>query len=184
MLIVPMRVDMIDDVERLMGLGSPYVRARGSSDYWLYATLFSATCPVAVDDGVLVGAVVAMRSQDNPGDVYVQDVMVFPVKFSCSDPGHLRSPDFGKSYDVAEVLCEGNTAAAGRVAELGIGTHTTVRRRSASPCQPRSARTWRPKPGPERPPAAGYVSRGMRPDGTGNLLSGVQGQFGRRGSLG
>lgn len=73
-----MSVEMIDDVERLMGLGAPYVRARGASDYWLYATLFSSTCPVAVDDGVLAGAVVAMRSQDDPGDVYVQDVMVHP----------------------------------------------------------------------------------------------------------
>ena len=69
---------MIDDVERLMASGAPYVRARGASDYWLYATLFSSTCPVAVDAGVLAGAVVAMRGQDDLGDVYVQDVMVHP----------------------------------------------------------------------------------------------------------
>lgn len=71
-------VETIGDVERLMGLGGPYVRARGASDYWLYATLFASTCQSALDDGVLVGAVVAMRSQDEPGDVYVQDVMVHP----------------------------------------------------------------------------------------------------------
>jgi len=74
--IVPMSVAVIGDVERLMALGAPYVRARSASDYWLYATLFSSTCPVAIDDGMLVGAVVAMRSQDNPNDVYVQDVAV------------------------------------------------------------------------------------------------------------
>jgi ribosomal protein S18 acetylase RimI-like enzyme len=78
MAIVPMSVAVIDDVERLMALAAPYVRARSASDYWLYATLFSSTCPVAIDDGVLVGAVVAMRSQDNPNDVYVQDVAVHP----------------------------------------------------------------------------------------------------------
>ena len=76
MLIVPMRVDMIGCLERLMVQGGPYIRARTASDYWLYARLFSSTCPVAVDDEVLVGAVIAMRSQDDPGDVYVQDVMV------------------------------------------------------------------------------------------------------------
>jgi 8-oxo-dGTP pyrophosphatase MutT (NUDIX family)/GNAT superfamily N-acetyltransferase len=75
---VPMSVAVIDDVERLMTLGDPYVRVRSASDYWLYATLFSSTCQVAIDDGMLVGAVVAMRSQDNPNDVYVQDVAVHP----------------------------------------------------------------------------------------------------------
>jgi GNAT superfamily N-acetyltransferase len=79
MVIEPMSVAVIGDVERLMALGEPYVCARSASDYWLYATLFSSTCPVAIDDGVLVGAVVAMRSQDHPDDVYVQDVMVRPA---------------------------------------------------------------------------------------------------------
>jgi GNAT superfamily N-acetyltransferase/ADP-ribose pyrophosphatase YjhB (NUDIX family) len=78
MVIVAMSVAVIGDVERLMALAAPYVRARTASDYWLYATLFSSTCPVAIDDGVLVGAVVAMRSQDNPNDVYVQHVAVHP----------------------------------------------------------------------------------------------------------
>jgi ribosomal protein S18 acetylase RimI-like enzyme len=78
MAIVLMSVAVIGDVERLMALGDPYVGARSASDYWLYATLFSSTCPVAIDDGMLVGAVVAMRSQDNPNDVYVQDVAVHP----------------------------------------------------------------------------------------------------------
>ncbi len=73
-----LRPELIGDVERLMALGEPYVRPRTSSDYWLYARLFSSTCPVAVDGGVLAGAVIAFRSQDDPADVYVQDVMSHP----------------------------------------------------------------------------------------------------------
>jgi GNAT superfamily N-acetyltransferase len=71
--------DLIGEVERLMRMGSPYVRVRSASDYWLYSTLFSSTCPVAVDARTVVGAVVAMRSQDDPDDIYVQDVMVHPA---------------------------------------------------------------------------------------------------------
>ncbi|MFG2050888.1 GNAT family N-acetyltransferase [Micromonospora sp. NPDC048935] len=74
----PLRPELIGDVERLMALGEPYVRPRTSSDYWLYARLFSSTCPVAVEEGALAGAVVAFRSQDDPADVYVQDVMTHP----------------------------------------------------------------------------------------------------------
>jgi GNAT superfamily N-acetyltransferase len=65
-------------VRELMGLGAPYVRARTASDYWLYAQLFASSCPVAVVDGAVVGAVVAMRSQEDPADIYIQDVMVHP----------------------------------------------------------------------------------------------------------
>ncbi|ATL72244.1 GNAT family N-acetyltransferase [Nocardia terpenica] len=62
-----------------MELGEPYIRARGLSDYWLCASLFSSTCPIALDDeGTITGAVIAFRSQDNPTDVYVQDVMIHP----------------------------------------------------------------------------------------------------------
>jgi ribosomal protein S18 acetylase RimI-like enzyme len=80
MLIVPMRPDLIDDVAQLMRLGAPYVVVRGASDYWLYGALFASTCPVAVDGGEVVGAVIAMRSQDDPDDVYVQDAMVHPAR--------------------------------------------------------------------------------------------------------
>jgi GNAT superfamily N-acetyltransferase len=69
---------LIPPVIRLMDLGAPYVRTRTESDYWLYATLFSSTCPVAVIGDDLVGAVVAFRSQDNPDSVYVQDVITHP----------------------------------------------------------------------------------------------------------
>lgn len=67
--------DDIPAILDLMELGAPYVRARTASDYWLYANLFSTTCPVADDDGRLVGAVIAFRSQDRPEDLYVQDVI-------------------------------------------------------------------------------------------------------------
>jgi GNAT superfamily N-acetyltransferase len=62
-----------------MDLGTPYVRTRTESDYWLYAALFSSTCPVALIDDVLVGAVVAFRSQDDPDSIYVQDVITHPT---------------------------------------------------------------------------------------------------------
>jgi GNAT superfamily N-acetyltransferase len=76
--IVALNDTLIADVEQLMALGEPYVRARTSSDYWLYSALFSTTCPVAILDNRVVGAIIAMRSQDDPGDVYVQDVMTHP----------------------------------------------------------------------------------------------------------
>lgn len=76
--VTPLIAPMINDVISLMDQGEPFIRARTASDYWAYATLFSSTCPVAFVDGVLAGAVVAFRSQDDPGEVYVQDVMVHP----------------------------------------------------------------------------------------------------------
>jgi len=65
-------------VEGLIGLGGPYLRVRTSSDYWLYARLFSTTCPVAIEDERVVGVIIAFRSQDNPDEVYLQDVMTHP----------------------------------------------------------------------------------------------------------
>ncbi|MEV6927102.1 GNAT family N-acetyltransferase [Dactylosporangium sp. NPDC051485] len=78
MLITPLCADLIDQVADLMRLGEPYVTVRDHSDYWLYSALFASTCPVAVDDGTVTGAVIAMRSQDQPADVYVQDAVVHP----------------------------------------------------------------------------------------------------------
>ncbi|MBN1172999.1 MAG: GNAT family N-acetyltransferase [Micromonosporaceae bacterium] len=69
---------LIPGVERLIGMGAPYLRLRGSSDYWLYSQLFSSTCPVALDDGQVLGVVIAFRSQDDPDDVYIQDVVTHP----------------------------------------------------------------------------------------------------------
>lgn len=70
---------LIPGVERLIGMGAPYLRLRGSSDYWLYSRLFSSTCPVALDDdGQVLGVVIAFRSQDDPEEVYIQDVMTHP----------------------------------------------------------------------------------------------------------
>jgi GNAT superfamily N-acetyltransferase len=78
MLITPLEPGLIPAVEVLIGLGGPYVRVRTSSDYWLYASLFSTTCPVAMDENEVVGVVIAFRSQDNPDDVYLQDVVTRP----------------------------------------------------------------------------------------------------------
>jgi GNAT superfamily N-acetyltransferase len=78
MRIVALNDALISDVEQLMALGEPFVRARTSSDYWLYSALFSTTCPVAIIDERVVGAIIAMRSQDDPEDVYIQDVMTHP----------------------------------------------------------------------------------------------------------
>jgi GNAT superfamily N-acetyltransferase len=78
MQITALSQDLTGDVLKLMDLGGPYIRARTPSDYWLYAQLFSSTCPVAHVDGAVVGAVIAMRSQDNTNEVYIQDVMTHP----------------------------------------------------------------------------------------------------------
>ncbi|MCY9786966.1 GNAT family N-acetyltransferase [Nocardiopsis sp. EMB25] len=79
MIVTPLHPERIGEVLHLMELGEPYISARTLSDYWLYATLFSSTCPIAVaDDGTIAGAVMAFRSQDDPADVYVQDVMTHP----------------------------------------------------------------------------------------------------------
>ncbi|WP_222426483.1 GNAT family N-acetyltransferase [Amycolatopsis rhizosphaerae] len=51
----PLHQDDIPAILDLMELGAPYVRTRAASDYWLYAHLFSTTCPVAVDEGQLAG---------------------------------------------------------------------------------------------------------------------------------
>lgn len=78
MRIEPLSVDRIGEVIDLMSTGAPYITVRTSSDYWLYATLFSGTCPLAVVDDRIAGAVIAFRSQDNPVDIYLQDVITHP----------------------------------------------------------------------------------------------------------
>lgn len=79
MIIAALTVERIAAVRELMTLGAPYIRARDLSDYWLYASLFSSTCPLALDeDGRVRGAVIALRSQDQPDDLYVQDLMIHP----------------------------------------------------------------------------------------------------------
>ncbi|MFG1774619.1 GNAT family N-acetyltransferase [Nocardia salmonicida] len=77
--ITPLRTDHIEEVRQLMELGEPYISARTLSDYWLYAALFSTTCPVAITtDRSIAGSVIAFRSQDGPHEIYIQDVMVHP----------------------------------------------------------------------------------------------------------
>jgi GNAT superfamily N-acetyltransferase len=76
---VPLTVELVGQVKALLRLGEPYIGVRTDSDYWLYANLFSGTCPVLLDDdGSAIGVVIAFRSQDDPAEVYVQDVMVHP----------------------------------------------------------------------------------------------------------
>lgn len=78
MIIEPLSADRIGQVIDLMGTGTPYITPRTWSDYWLYATLFSATCPVAVAEDTVLGAIIAFRSQDHPEDIYLQDVITHP----------------------------------------------------------------------------------------------------------
>ncbi|MGN9779658.1 hypothetical protein ACTMS0_28470 [Micromonospora sp. H33] len=63
MIVTPLTVDRIPDVEKLLALGEPYIRLRGSSDYWLYTKLSANTCPLAIMEGLVVGCVIAFRSQ-------------------------------------------------------------------------------------------------------------------------
>lgn len=78
MIVAALSQELIQQVQDLMRLGAPYIRVRTYSDYWLYANLFSSSCPVALIDDTVVGAVIAFRSQDKAEDVYVQDVMTHP----------------------------------------------------------------------------------------------------------
>jgi GNAT superfamily N-acetyltransferase len=79
MKIVRLAVELIGPVKDLLRLGEPYIGVRTDSDYWLYARLFSSTCPIMLgDDGSPIAVVIAFRSQDDPDDIYVQDVMVHP----------------------------------------------------------------------------------------------------------
>lgn len=78
MIVTRLQLEHISEVRRLMELGEPNLYARGLSEYWLYASLFSSTCPIALSDNNITGAVIAFRSQDNPAEVYIQDVMTHP----------------------------------------------------------------------------------------------------------
>ncbi|BCJ64801.1 MULTISPECIES: GNAT family N-acetyltransferase [Polymorphospora] len=78
MRIKPIDAALIPQVMAVMATGVPFIRVRGESDYWLYATLFASTCPVALVDGEVVGAMIAMRDQETPQDVYIQDVITHP----------------------------------------------------------------------------------------------------------
>jgi GNAT superfamily N-acetyltransferase len=77
--IEPLRVPLIPEVIALMELGDPYITPRTYTDYWLYAELFSSTCRLAVDEGRVIGAAIGFRSQDNPDDLYIQDIMTHPA---------------------------------------------------------------------------------------------------------
>lgn len=76
--IVPLRVAMITRLMAFMDTGAPYVQARSHSEYWLYSELFASTCLIALDGEEVAGAVIALRGQDRPEDMYVQDVLISP----------------------------------------------------------------------------------------------------------
>lgn len=78
MIIEPLRHQSIPQLISLMQLGVPFLRARAYTDYWVYATHFSSTSPTALEEGRLAGAILAFRSQDQPADLYIQDVMTHP----------------------------------------------------------------------------------------------------------
>jgi GNAT superfamily N-acetyltransferase len=78
MKIVPLRQEDMQAVYDLMDKGAPFIRPRTLSDYWAYAKLFASTCPLAFIDGQVAGAVMAFRSQENPDEIYIQDVMTDP----------------------------------------------------------------------------------------------------------
>ncbi|WP_043660248.1 GNAT family N-acetyltransferase [Nocardia thailandica] len=78
MRIDPLTRERIGELIDLMTDGAPWITARTWSDYWAYATLFSSTCPTAIAEHRLVGAVIAFRSQDDPTEVYIQDVITHP----------------------------------------------------------------------------------------------------------
>jgi GNAT superfamily N-acetyltransferase len=103
MKVTPLEQKLIPQVIHLMELGAPYIRPRTYSDYWLYAQLFSSSCPVALADNNVIGAVMAFRSQEEPHDVYVQDVMTHPehrkqgVATALLAAVHKRAADWGCS---------------------------------------------------------------------------------------
>lgn len=125
MQITPLDIELAQQVLPLMQLGEPFVRARTSSDYWLYAHLFSSTCPVARKDDELAGAVIAFRSQEDPDDIYIQDVITHPdfrrrgVTSALLDHVRRRGREFGchRMYLTSEPE---NTAAHATWMSLGF----------------------------------------------------------------
>jgi GNAT superfamily N-acetyltransferase len=71
-------LDLISQVQELMDYGFPFIRKRTDSDYWLYSQLFASSCPVAMINDEVAGAIIAFRSQTNADDVYIQDVITHP----------------------------------------------------------------------------------------------------------
>ena len=70
----------IPAVLELANKAGPYIRLRGGSDYWLYATLFSDTCLCACEDGEIAGFLCAFQGQSGAEEeLYVQDLAVAPA---------------------------------------------------------------------------------------------------------
>lgn len=99
MIVEPLSMPRIGEVIDLMGTGAPFIVPRTWSDYWVCATLFSGTCPLAIIDGQMAGAVIGFRSQDHPEDIYLQDVI--------THPGHRRK---GITRTLIDAVAERGTA--------------------------------------------------------------------------
>lgn len=74
--VMPLSAVEPDVLVELAKQGHPFTRPRGQSDYWLYGRLFSSTCKVAILDDCPVGFIVSFRNQDNPEELYIQDLAV------------------------------------------------------------------------------------------------------------
>ena len=74
--ILPLSDARTDELLAVVREGEPFVRARGVSDYWAYSTFFADTCFVARSGRPAVGVIIAFRSQADPDQVYIQDVVV------------------------------------------------------------------------------------------------------------
>lgn len=96
---------MIGEVIDLLSQGSPYIWPRTASDYWLYSALFSSTCPVAPHEDTITGVVIAIRSQDHPDDIYIQDVMTH---------AHHRRQGIAKAL-INSVCAQGEAWGCGRL---------------------------------------------------------------------
>jgi GNAT superfamily N-acetyltransferase len=96
------------DPARLVALAiecEPFIRPRTESDYWIYGRLFSTTCRVVVEGDTAVAFIVAFRGQDNPDELYVQDVAVGP-EFRRQGHGRVLVEDVvatAKSWGVGRV---------------------------------------------------------------------------------
>jgi ribosomal protein S18 acetylase RimI-like enzyme len=74
--LIPLNQAPVSKLIEIAEESAPFVRPRTESDYWLYGRLFSDTCKAVVDQGIVIGFIVAFRGQTNPAEIYIQDVAV------------------------------------------------------------------------------------------------------------
>lgn len=75
------REDIVS-VINIINNSSEFVTARTMSDYWLYSSLFSNTCPVYMRDNNILGVIISFLDQNkNFTECYIQDVAVYKDHF-------------------------------------------------------------------------------------------------------